>query len=283
MGRRVPGAAQPRERSAHAHTAAWTWSPRPGPGSQAPAPPGPLSRERLRRAREREHGAGRGHAPSASGGPGHPPGPSGAQAGPLSPPGSLRGTTRRRWAGGRPCAGPRATEPARQALRRPRQEPGAAAELKSIPLDGTAAPEMPATRTARPLPPPCVPEKRPSEAPEAAQAFQAAAGVGGWRPAPASPGAAVPALGLLARRRKAPPEASTTLRASRGPLCASPRAAQPTRGTGTLSSPHCPLGHGCLCHGCPTPGPACLPGWLSVLPNTTSHMPSRYYELFSIP
>lgn len=205
-----------------------------------------------------------------------PPGPSGAQAGPLSPPGSLRGTTRRRWAGGRPSAGPRATEPARQALRRPRQEPGAAAELKSIPLDGTAAPEMPATRTARPLPPPCVPEKRPSEAPEAAQAFQAAAGVGGWRPAPASPGAAVPALGLLARRRKAPPEASTTLRASRGPLCASPRAAQPTRGTGTLSSPHCPLGHGCLCHGCPTPGPACLPGWLSVLPNTTSHMPSRY-------
>ena len=168
-----------------------------------------------------------------------------------------------------PLRGPRPSAPAPQALRPHRRDREPQAELQKIPLDGTAAPQMPAAGTARPLPPPFVPEKRPSEAPEGARAFQA----WGCHSGPACWGAAVSALGLLARRRKAPAKASTEAPESGRPLPKCLRAAKAThppgkRGGGggvaaagrdTLSSRRCPLVDWCLSQGCRDGG-----GWVGV-------------------
>lgn len=67
---------------------------------------------------------------------------------------------------------PRPTLPATTGLQAQRapQAQGPKAVLKMIPLGGTVAPEMRPPWRARPLPPPFVGQKRPSEAPEAVSA-----------------------------------------------------------------------------------------------------------------
>ena len=206
-----------------------------------------------------------------------------------------------------PLRGPRPSAPAPQALRPHRRDREPQAELQKIPLDGTAAPQMPAAGTARPLPPPFVPEKRPSEAPEGARAFQA----WGCHSGRACWGAAVSALGLLARRRKAPAKASTEAPESGRPLPKCLRAAKATHPPGKRGG-----GGGCggggeghlVITSLPTGGLVSVPGVsrrrgvggggggeevgggggagyparLSVLPNRKSYISCNHYEMFLI-
>lgn len=119
----------------------------------------------------REHGGPRGHAPCVPGSPGLP----GGRAGLLPPPAVLPWPL---WGGaGRRC-GPRILSgPQTRPACRHRPSPGdpkaqgPKAQLKHIPLDGTAAPQMHPSRRAWPLPPPFVHQKRPREVPQALRAY----------------------------------------------------------------------------------------------------------------
>ena len=214
-----------------------------GPSAPTPAPPHPGAKIRRHRAPQSPAPGSfsrlLGNMAPAEATPPQPPGAPGASRAQRRP---SRVACTARFASGEhpgggqaarpgtasPLRGPRPSAPAPQALRPHRRDREPQAELQKIPLDGTAAPQMPAAGTARPLPPPFVPEKRPSEAPEGARAFQA----WGCHSGRACWGAAVSALGLLARRRKAPAKASTEAPESGRPLPKCLRAAKATHPPG---------------------------------------------------